>query len=226
MDRLKVMIVEDDPFIRDLAAEALRRWELEVCLADPSEDVAARFVREAPQLVVLDVGLPRLDGFEWCSRIRAVSRAPILFISALSGSQAAVRALAEGGDDWLSKPFELELLVAKVKALLRRAYSWAPECSRLLERRGLLLDCERRLASYEGRSVELGGHGSALLKRLLERDGRVATRDELMDALWSADEFVDDNTLTVNVTRLRKELATIGADAMVETVRGSGYRII
>lgn len=225
MDCFKVMIVEDDPTIRALASEALGRWGLSVLLPDPESDIVAFLVRERPQLVVLDVGLPRLDGYEWCARIRAVSRLPILFVSARADGSAAVRALAEGGDDWLSKPFDTELLVAKVKALLRRAYSWAPEGSPLLERGGLVLDHERCTATFEGKSVALGKNGTALLRRLLERDGRVASRDELMDALWSEDEFVDDNTLTVNVTRLKKDLASIGAEAMVETVRGSGYRI-
>ncbi len=225
MAALKVMIVEDDPVIRGLAAEALERWDLAVCLPEPDEDILAFAAREDPQLVVLDVGLPKLDGYEWCARIRAVSRVPILFVSARAESSAAVRALAQGGDDWLTKPFELELFAAKVRALLRRAYSWSPEPSPLLERAGLVLDYERRSVSFAGSSVELGKNGSALLKRLLERDGRVASRDELMDALWSEEAFVDDNTLTVNVTRLKKDLATIGAEGMVETVRGCGYRI-
>jgi DNA-binding response OmpR family regulator len=225
MESFKVMIVEDDPVIRALAAEALAAWELAPLLPEPEEDLLAFFSRERPQLVLLDVGLPRLDGYEWCSRIRAVSRVPILFLSARAESAAMVRGLAEGGDDWLAKPFEAELLVAKAKALLRRAYSWAPERSPLLERGGLVLDYERGRASRGGARVELGRNETALLRRLLERDGRVVPREELMDALWSEDAFVDDNTLTVNVTRLKKSLAALGAGNIIETVRGSGYRI-
>jgi len=225
MPSFKAMIVEDDARIRSLAAEALRRWDIEVLEPDPSEDILAVFSREKPDLVILDLGLPRLDGFEWCSRLRAVSRAPILFVSARSDGAATVRALAEGGDDWLSKPFDAEVFVAKAKALLRRAYAWAPERSALLERGGLVLDVDRGLASREGRTVELGKNETALLRRLLERDGRVVSRGELQDALWTAEVFVDDNTLTVNVTRLRKSLECIGAEFMVETVRGAGYRI-
>ena len=225
MAAFKVMIVEDDASIRALVAEALSKWELEVLVPDPAGDLLGFFASERPHLILLDVGLPRLDGFEWCSRLRAVSRVPILFVSALAGPSAAVRALAEGGDDWLSKPFEVEVLVAKVRALLRRAYSWAPEPARHLERGGLVLDRDRGIATREGRSVALGRNEALLLGALLERDGRIATRDELSTALWSADAFVDDNTLTVNVTRLKKALGSIGAEDAVETVRGAGYRI-
>lgn len=219
------MIVEDDPSIRDLVSDALGRWGYSVVAPDPEGDVAAAFARESPQLAILDIGLPRLDGFEWCERIRAISRAPILFLTARSQSSDAVRGLAAGGDDWLAKPFELELLVAKVRALLRRAYSWAPEGAPLLERGGLVLDRERCEASLGGKKAKLTKHESLLLERLLERDGRVVSRDELMDALWRGEAFVDENTLNVNVARLRSSLASIGASDAVETLRGAGYKL-
>ena len=225
MPEFKVMVVEDDSSIRALVAEALARWGYAVVSPDPSGDIAADFARESPHLVLLDIGLPRLDGFEWCERIRAISRAPILFLTARSHPSDAVRGLASGGDDWLTKPFETELLVAKVRALLRRAYSWASEVSALLERGGLVLDCERCEASLAGKSAALTKHETALLRRLLERDGRLVSRDELMDALWSDDAFVDENTLNVNVARLRSTLDSIGALDFVETVRGAGYKL-
>jgi DNA-binding response OmpR family regulator len=222
---LKVMLVEDDPAIRSLVAEALGRWGYAAVAADPEGDVAAEFARESPQLVILDVGLPRLDGFEWCERIRAVSRVPILFLTARSQPSDAVRGLAAGGDDWIAKPFDTELLVAKVRALLRRAYSWAPEPSALIERDGLILDRERCEASRDGARARLTAHEATLLRALLEADGRVVARAELMDALWSGDAFVDENTLNVNVARLRSALGSIGAGEIVETVRGAGYRL-
>ncbi len=219
------MVVEDDPAIRSLVADALERWGFPVLAPDPAADIAAEIAREGPGLLVLDVGLPRLDGYEWCERVRAVSRLPILFISARSHPSDQVRALATGGDDWLSKPFEAEVLVAKVRALLRRAYSWAPEAPALLERGGLVLDKERCEASLEGRKARLTRHETLLLARLMERDGKVVSRDELMEALWSGEVFVDENTLNVNVARLRGALASIGAGDSVETVRGAGYRL-
>jgi len=219
------MVVEDDDGIRSLVAEALGRWGFMVLTPDPSGDIAAELARESPSLLVLDVGLPRLDGYEWCERVRAVSRIPILFVSARSHPSDVVRGLATGGDDWLSKPFEMDVLVAKVRALLRRAYSWAPEASTLLERDGLVLDRERCEASRDGKKARLTRHEAVLLALLIGRDGRVASRDELMEALWSDEVFVDENTLNVNVARLRSTLASIGAEGIVETVRGAGYRL-
>lgn len=225
MEAIKIMLVEDDEALRALTAEALGRWDYSVSTPDPAGDLAAAFVREAPHLLVLDVGLPRLDGFEWCARIRELSKVPILFLSARSGAENTVRALATGGDDWLDKPFETEVLVARVRALLRRAYSWAPPREALLERGGLVLDPDRGEASFGGRKARLSRNEARLLRRLMEADGRLLTRGDLMDELWSADVFVDDNTLTVNVTRLKASLAAIGAEGRVETLRGSGYRM-
>jgi Response regulators consisting of a CheY-like receiver domain and a winged-helix DNA-binding domain len=219
------MIVEDDPSIRSLVSEALSRWGYEVVAADPQGDVVAEFACESPHLLILDVGLPRLDGYEWCERVRAVSRVPILFATARSQLPETLRGLAAGGDDWLSKPFEAELLVAKVRALLRRAYSYATDESPLLERGGLVLDRDRGEARVGENSVRLTRHETILLATLLERDGRVASRDELMDALWSDEAFVDENTLNVNVARLRSSLASIGLGDLIETLRGQGYRL-
>jgi DNA-binding response OmpR family regulator len=223
--KFKVMIVEDDPAITSLASEALARWGYEAVSADPAGDVLAQFAREAPHLLILDVGLPMLDGYEWCERIRAVSRVPILFATARSQLPETLRGLAAGGDDWLSKPFEAELLVAKVRALLRRAYSYAPGGSPLLEHGGLVLDRDHCEASSDGRVARLTRHETVLLAALLERDGRVASRAELMEALWSDEAFVDENTLNVNVARLRASLASIGLGELVETVRGQGYKL-
>lgn len=225
MEDFKVMVIEDDPLLRSYVMAELGKWDLQTAAPDPESDLLAAFVDEKPQLVILDIGLPRLDGFEWCARIREISRVPILFLSARSHPADMVRALATGGDDWLSKPFEGEVLIAKVKALLRRCYSWAPEEVPLMERSGLVLDRERGVANHDGKRVELTRNETALLRRLIERDGRVVSRSELMDALWSEDAFVDDNTLTVNMTRLKKALAEIDADGLIETIRGAGYKL-
>jgi Response regulators consisting of a CheY-like receiver domain and a winged-helix DNA-binding domain len=225
MGEFKIMLVEDDPAIRSLMAEALASWDYRILAPDPGADLVALVASESPHLLILDVGLPRLDGYEWCERVRSVSRLPILFVSARSDPRDAVRGLACGGDDWLSKPFETELLLAKVRAMLRRAYSWAPESPALLARGDLVLDKERCEASSGGAKARLTKHESLLLARLIERDGRVATRDELMDALWSGEAFVDENTLNVNVARLRSALADLGLPDAVQTVRGLGYKL-
>jgi DNA-binding response OmpR family regulator len=225
MDGLAVLLVEDDPVVRKLETETLERWGFSVTALDSFSDVDGAFAAADPQLVVMDVDLPSFDGYEWCSRIRAVSRVPILFVSGLSAPGDAVRALAGGADDWITKPFDAELLAARARALVRRAYSWAAESSRVLARSGLVFDVERRVVSKDGRRTELGKNEARILERLLSKDGATATRMELMDALWSEDSFVDDNTLTVNVTRLKKKLAEIGAEHAVKTTKGEGYRI-
>ncbi|MFA6505261.1 MAG: response regulator transcription factor [Treponemataceae bacterium] len=225
MEGLKVLLVEDDPTIRKLVTETLSRWGFSVTAPDAFRDVMTDFAATAPHLVIMDVDLPSFDGYEWCARIRAVSRVPILFLTGLSSPGDQVRALATGADDWLSKPLDTDLLAAHVRALVRRTYSWNEACARVLSRAGLVYDLERRVAAKDGASVELGKNEARILETLLSRDGRIATRMELMDALWSEDAFVDDNTLTVNVTRLKKRLAEIGAGDLVETAKGEGYRI-
>ncbi len=225
MEGFRILLIEDDPVVRNLEAQTLARWGYEVFAPEAFRDVLSEFAAASPHLVVLDVDLPSLDGFEWCSRIRAVSKVPILFLTALSSSRDQIRALATGADDWLSKPFDGDLFAARVRALFRRAYSWAEDRPRVLARSGLVFDVERRVASRDGSSVELGKNEARILETLLSRDGRVVGRMDLMDVLWTEDVFVDDNTLTVNVTRLRKRLAEIGADALVETSKGEGYRI-
>lgn len=225
MEVFKIMIVEDDETIRRLEAEALGRWGFSVVASDPRGDILGDFAKEMPHLIVLDIGLPYLDGFEWCARIRELSKAPILFLTARSSPSDMVRALAGGGDDWLAKPFDVEVFIAKVRALLRRAYSWSAEASLLLQRGSLVFDVERNVVTRGCLKTELTRNEAALLRKLLDHDGRVASRDELMDALWKEDAFVDDNTLTVNMTRLKKALAAVEAEGLIETVRGSGYRI-
>lgn len=225
MEGFKILLVEDDPVVRRLEVEALSRWGFSVTALNEFRNVLEDFITLDPQLVIMDVDLPSFDGYEWCSRIRASSRVPILFVSALSSPRDAVRALATGADDWISKPFDAELLTARVRALLRRAYSWASEASRVLARNGLVFDIERRVASSDGKAVELGKNEARILETLLSKDGKVVNRMALMDALWSEECFVDDNTLTVNVTRLKKKLVEIGLDNMIETIKGEGYRI-
>lgn len=225
MEGFKVLLVEDDPVVRRLEAEALERWGFVVAAPDSFRDIMADFAAAEPQLVILDVDLPSFDGYEWCSRIRVVSRVPILFVSGFSAPRDAVRALATGADDWITKPFDAELLAARARALVRRAYSWAAEKSRMLARSGIVFDIERRVVSKSGLAVELGKNEARVLETLMSKDGATATRMELMDALWSEDSFVDDNTLTVNVTRLKKKLAEIGAIDLVKTSKGEGYRI-
>ena len=223
MDGFRVLLVEDDPVMRGLETQTLERWGFDVASPEAFRDILSEFSAVNPHLVVMDVDLPSLDGYEWCARIRAVSKVPILFLTGFSSSRDQVRALATGADDWLSKPFDADLFAAHARALIRRTYSWAEGTPRTLARSGIVFDVERRIVSKDGRTVELGKNEAKILETLLTRDGRVATRSQLMDALWSEDTFVDDNTLTVNVSRLKRRLTEIDAGDLITTSKGEGY---
>lgn len=177
--------------------------------------------------MLLDVNLPWYDGFYWCRQIRTVSSAPVIFISARAGEMDQVMAIDNGGDDYIVKPFNLDLVTAKVRAALRRAYGEyaAPAGQGGLEGAGLRYDPERLRVEHGGQSVELSRNEGQLLEALLRADGRVVKREKLLAALWDDAEFIDDNTLTVNVNRLRKRLADLGLEDAVRTVRGEGYML-
>lgn len=223
----KLFLVEDEPKLAAMLAGHLERYGYEVTRAQRFDDLKREFSEVAPHLVLLDVNLPWFDGFYWCRQLRTVSNVPIIFISARSGEMDQVMAIDNGGDDYIVKPFNLELVTAKVRGALRRAYGEyaapAEEAPRALL--GLSLD-ERRLQASSGQgSVELSRNEAQLLAALLRADGRVVRREALLAALWDDAEFVDDNTLTVNVNRLRRKLADLGLSEAVRTVRGEGYRL-
>ena len=186
------------------------------------------FVACRPDVVLLDINLPRYDGFYWCRQLRTISKVPIIFISARSDDFDQVRALENGGDDYITKPFNLELAVAKIQSVIRRTYGeYALGGEAVVLRAGeLWLDKSQNRAHYKGNEVELTPKEFRLLCCLAERHGQIVERDHLLEALWDDVDFVDDNTLTVNVTRLRRRLAELGLDNVIETKRGQGYRLV
>lgn len=223
----RILIVEDDEKIAGIVSEDLRRFGYEAVTLTDTSRVREEFVALKPHLVLLDINLPHYDGFYWCRQLRAVSKVPIIVISARAEDHDQVRAIENGGDDYLVKPFSLELLRAKVQSAIRRAYG-----EYALGREAdvwsvgdLILDRTKNRVGYRGASVELTPREFRLLLCLAERAGEVVARDELLEALWDDVEFVDDNTLTVNVTRVRRRLAELGLDGVIETKRGQGYRL-
>lgn len=221
----RIMIVEDDPKIARLLGEGLARFDYDVLIVDEPAHVKEAFVKNKPHLVLLDVNLPRFDGFYLCRQIRAISKVPIIFISARSHELDQVRALENGGDDYITKPFNLELALAKVQSAIRRAYGEyaLPHAVDAISVDGLILDRNRNRASFNEREVELTPKEFRLLFCLAERHGQIVERETLLDALWDDVDFVDDNTLSVNVARVRRRLAELGLADVIETKRGQGY---
>ncbi|WP_438434329.1 winged helix-turn-helix domain-containing protein [Gorillibacterium sp. sgz500922] len=221
-----LLLVEDDRKLAAMLQKHLEKYQYRVERVEDFGKVMETFRAVSPHLVLLDVNLPRFDGFYWCRQLRAETTCPILFISAREGHLDQVLALENGADDYLTKPFHYELVTAKVGSHLRRAYGSlsARQEERLVEAAGLRLYPERLLVKGDAGEVELSQKEVLLLLALLERAGRVVSREKLLDLLWEDQHFVDDNTLNVYVTRIRKKLRELGREHSIETVRGSGYR--
>ena len=220
----RILVVEDDAVIAAAVAKHIGAWGCEVRVAENFADVMAEFTAFEPQLVLLDIALPFYNGYHWCSEIRKVSRVPVMFISSASDSMNIVMAMNMGADDFIAKPFDLTVLTAKVQALLRRTYDFAGG-GNTLSARGAVLDLAAGTLDFEGRQLTLTKNELKILQSLLEKHGQVVSRDELMMRLWQTDSFVDENTLTVNITRLRKKLDSIGLGDFISTRKGLGYAV-
>ena len=220
----KILIVEDDLIIAKTVKNHIRSWGFEAECVTDFKDVLAAFVSYSPQLVLLDITLPFFNGYHWCSEIRKVSKVPIIFISSASDSMNIVMAMNMGGDDFIAKPFDLNVLTAKVQALLRRTYDFTGQTN-LLEHKGSILNISDATLNYHDRKIELSKNENKILQILLENKGKAVSRDTIMTRLWETDSYIDDNTLTVNVTRLRKKLQEAGLSDFITTKKGIGYMV-
>ncbi|QQE74913.1 response regulator transcription factor [Brevibacillus composti] len=222
----KIMIVEDDPKINQLLQGQLEKYGYHTVNVIHFDQVMDVFSQAQPDLVLLDVNLPKFDGFYWCRQIRQVSNCPILFISARESKMDQVMALENGADDYITKPFDYDVVLAKIRSQLRRAYGIyaAQETERTLEVAGLRLFLERMELTMEGEKTELSKKEALLLEALFNQYPRVVSRERLLEKLWD-EQFVDENTLNVYITRVRGKLKELGLDGAIETVRGSGYRL-
>ena len=220
----KILIVEDDMMIAKTLSSHLEKWDYEVRYVKDFKNVMNDFLEFEPQLVLMDIILPLFNGFYWCTEIRKIAKTPIVFLSSASDNMNIVMAMNMGGDDFIEKPFDLNVVTAKVQAMLRRAYSFQGNLN-VLEHQGLLLNLNDGIVSYKEKKAELTKNEFKILQVLMEHAGKIVTREELMTALWESDAFVDDNTLTVNVTRLRRKLAELAAVVFIKTKKGIGYII-
>lgn len=220
----KIFIVEDDLTIAKAITSYLSKWNYETKYIEDFKDVIKEFTDFNPQLVLLDISLPFMNGYHWCSEIRKISKVPIIFISSASDNMNIVMAMNMGADDFIGKPFDLSVLSAKVGAVIRRAYSFSGQMN-VIEHRGAILNLSDTSFYYGDLKIELTKNDFKILTVLMENAGNVVARDEIMKRLWESDSFIDDNTLTVNVTRLRKKLEEIGLGNFIVTKKGMGYMV-
>ncbi len=220
----RIFIVEDDMTIAGTLAKHLKRWGYETDYVRDFKNVVERFIEFGPQLVILDIMLPLFNGFHWCQEIRKISKVPIIFLSSASDNMNIVMAMNMGGDDFIEKPFDLNVVTAKVQAVLRRAYAFQGAIE-VVECRGIVLKLNDATVNIKGQEKELTKNEFRILRLLMEKAGRIVPREEIIENLWESDEFIDDNTLTVNVTRLRRKLESMGASDVIRTKKGIGYMI-
>ena len=220
----RILVVEDDPGIAQAVCAHLRQWELDARCVQNFRAVMEEFTVFDPQLVLLDISLPFFNGYHWCTQIRSVSRVPVMFLSSAAENMNIVMAMNMGGDDFIAKPFDLSVLIAKMQALLRRAYDFAPSAPEP-EHRGAKLDTGAQALMYGGEKIPLSKNEYRILFSLMEAGGKVVSREKLMEKLWETDSFVDENTLTVNVNRLRKKLDAAGLPGFIATKFGVGYQV-
>lgn len=220
----RIFIVEDDALIAQAMRRHIESWGFEAACARDFSNVLDEIAAFDPQLVLLDISLPAYNGYHWCSELRKHSSVPVIFVSSASDNMNIVMAMNMGGDDFIAKPFDLNVLMAKIQALLRRTYDFGAQAA-LMAHRGAMLNISESSLSYEGRRVALSRNECRILTTLMRAGGAVVSREALMQRLWETDCFVDENTLTVNVARLRRKLEGVGLSDFILTRKGQGYQL-
>ena len=220
----KIFMVEDDEIIARSIREHLQAWNYDVCCVEDFSNVVAEFVRFDPQLVLMDITLPFFNGYHWCSEIRKISKVPVIFLSSAADNMNIVMAVNMGADDFIPKPFDLVVLTVKIQAMLRRSYDFAGTGS-MLEHKGAILNLNETTLTYQEQKIELTKNEFRILEILMENKEKVVSRETLMTKLWESDNYVDENTLSVNVNRLRKKLEALGLEEFILTKKGIGYRL-
>lgn len=218
----KLLLVEDDEAISKSITQYLKNWGYEVAVVRDFANVTTEFNKVNPHIILLDIMLPFYDGYYWCKEIRKISNVPIVFISSASDNMNIVMAVNMGGDDFIAKPFDFNVLLAKVQAILRRTYDMTGGIA-VIEHKGVTLYLNNFTLIFQDKTLELTKNEFRILETLLANKGKVVSRDTLMTKLWQDDNYVEENTLTVNVNRLRKKLDDLGATDFIKTKVGCGY---
>ena len=220
----RILIVEDDSGIAEAIKTQAEMWDLEVYCIKDFKNIMQEFAEFNSHIVLMDIGLPFFNGYHWCSQIRKVSKVPVIFISSASDNMNIVMAVNMGGDDFIAKPFDQSVLMSKIQAMLRRTYDFAPSLT-VLEHRGVLLNTGDGSLVYNNERIELTRNEFKIITVLMKNKGKIVSREKLMEQLWESDSFVDENTLSDNVNRLRKKLDHVGIDNFISTKFGAGYII-
>src|SRR5690606_21005806 len=209
----------------NLIADGLLKWGFEPVCVEDFENVSVEFTKLNPHLVIMDINLPYFDGLYWCKKIRDISKVPIIFLSSRDSNMDIVMAVNMGGDDFVTKPFYMDILLAKIQALLRRAYSYGSDDRQIIECDGAILNINDGTLTYNDKDIELTRNEFKILQLLMKNKGKIVTRDRIMRVLWESEYFISENTLTVNVNRLRKRLEELGLKDFIVTKKSQGYMI-
>lgn len=220
-----ILVIEDDRPMAEEIARLLSGWRYQVSLVQDFTQIVEETASLNPQIILLDINLPYFDGFYWCKKLREVTKVPIIFLSSRESSMDVVMAMNNGGDDYIQKPFDSNVLIAKLQAMLRRTYEMDTKESKILLYKGMQLHIEEMTLSYNEQMIELTKNEFRILKLLLERKGEIVSRNEMMKRLWDDEIYVNENTLTVNVNRLRSRLEEMGLHDVIATKKGIGYSI-
>lgn len=223
-NQIKILIVEDDETIAAIMKRELEKWSYNVILIEDFNKVMDVFRVENPQLVLLDIVLPYFNGYYWCQEIRKESKVPIIFISSKSENMDIVMGVQTGGDDYITKPLDMSIMVAKVQAIIRRTYDFVAEI-KTLNFDQITLDLGESKITFDGKEIELTRTEFQIMESLFRAQGQIVSREKIMEKCWSGDHYIDDNTLAVNVTRLRKKLDTMGLEGLIQTKKGQGYSL-
>ncbi len=218
----RILIIEDDKTIANVVKKHLEGWDYEVRIAEDLKNITSEYAGYSPHLTLLDIGLPFHNGLYWCREIRRISDAPIIFLSSASDNMNIVLAMNMGGDDFISKPFDLSVLTAKIDAVMRRCYG-IRKSENILEHKGVRLNVSEAALVFEGRKIELTKNEFLIITALMENKGKIVSRKQLVSKLWETESYIDENTLTVNLSRLRKKLESHGIVDFITTKAGMGY---
>ncbi len=224
-ERYRIYVVEDDGMLAEEICRLLMKWEYEVRIAEMFDNILDEFLTVQPHVVLMDVNIPRYDGFYWCKKIRDVSNVPIIYISSRDSSMDVIMGMNNGGDEYLTKPFDNAVLVAKLQAVIRRTYKYNLLESHVLRYRGLTVQLDEATAVYDNKKCELTKNELKILRLFMENQGKIVTREALMRSLWDDEIYVNENTLTVNVNRVRLKLEELGLQSFIMTKKGMGYMI-